>query len=71
MKATLDKIGKRITIPASAEMMLSPGYKLTSLVPTYELIIGIGKDHVGRLIIEKEAHEALLRGEKMTTTTHA
>lgn len=52
-------IGREIYIPSNAKVMAVNEYN-------YEMIIGIGKDHVAYLRMDKEAFEALQSGEKVT-----
>lgn len=59
-------LGRRLVIPASAPVATSSGHTHAMLCDTVDLVIGIGKDHVAYLTMSKEAHTALLNGEKLS-----
>jgi len=58
-------LGKKISIPETAQLFPHDQYISKSYGRGYTLTIGIGNDHTAELIIDKEAHEALMRGEKL------
>jgi hypothetical protein len=64
------KLGKRIEIGSTAHVSLNkPGMKCEWFVPTIQCIIGIGKDHVGYLIMDEDAWKALKKGQKINITS--
>lgn len=65
-KSEVVLLGKEIKIPANAEMFVNKARHSTDwYVDNVELLIGIGKDHTASLIMDRESHEALMRGEKL------
>lgn len=59
-------LGKKINIPANAEMTVNKaGHTTTWYVDNVEILIGIGKDHTATLIMDRDAHKALMAGEKL------
>lgn len=59
-------LGKRIEIGAKAHITKNKtGAKYEFFSPTIELLFGIGKDHVGRLIMDEDAWKALKKGTKV------
>lgn len=59
-------LGKRIEIGARAKINKNkPGYSIEFFVPTVDVVIGIGKDHVARLILDEDAWKALKKGQKI------
>lgn len=59
-------LGKEIHIPANAEMTVNKaGQSTTWYVDNVEILIGIGKDHTATLTMGREAHVALMAGEKL------
>ena len=64
------KLGKRVEIGSTAHATLNkPGAKYEFFTPTVEVLIGIGKDNVGRLIMEQSAWAALKKGQKINITS--
>ena len=65
-------LGKRLEIGARAKVSINkPGFSLTHYEPTVDVLIGIGKDHVARLIMDVGAWEALKNGEEIDIDTLA
>lgn len=61
------KLGKRIEIGATAHVRVNkPGMKVEWFVPTVDVLIGIGKDHVAYLIMDEDAWKALKKGQKVS-----
>jgi hypothetical protein len=59
-------LGKEIKIPANAEMTVNKaGQSTTWYVDHVEILIGIGIDHTATLIMSRDAHAALIAGEKL------
>ena len=59
-------IGKEINIPANAKMTVNKaGSRTTRYVDNVEILIGIGKDYTASLIMDRDAHKALMAGEKL------
>lgn len=57
---------KAVRIPKDTVLETNTmGINLTMYVPSVELIIGIGKDHVAHLVMTQEAFDALQAGEKL------
>lgn len=64
------KLGKRIEIGSTALMHTSKaGSKREWFVPTVEVVIGIGKDHVAYLTMDDDAWKALKKGQKINITS--
>lgn len=60
------KLGKRIEIGSTAHVYVNaPESSVTFHVPSIQLIFGIGKDHVGYLIMDEDAWKALKKGHKI------
>jgi len=60
------KLGKRIEIGATAHVSLNKsGAKYEFFSPTVELLVGIGRDHVARLVMDEDAWKALKKGQKI------
>jgi hypothetical protein len=63
-------LGKRIEIGSKAHISKNrAGAKYEFFTPTIELLFGIGKDHVGRVIMDEDAWKALKRGTKVDVTS--
>ena len=63
-------LGKRIEIGAKSHITKNkPGMKVEFFTPTVQVIIGIGKDHVGYLIMDEDAWGALKKGQKLQIDT--
>lgn len=63
------KFGKELVIPAdSATYEDDDQFHFKIHGPCVSVLIGIGKDHVGHLIMDKAAHEAFLSGEEIHIT---
>lgn len=63
-------LGKEIKIsPKSRITINESGYKVEYFVETVSIIIGIGKDYIAELIMDKEAWEALNNNEEINITT--
>lgn len=59
-------LGKRIEFGAKSHITKNKtGAKYEFFSPTIELLFGIGKDHVGRLILDEDAWKALKKGTKV------
>lgn len=64
------KLGTKMVIsPKSHISVNSPGYSLKYYVNSIEVVIGIGSDHTGHLIMDVDAWEALNNGAKVDVTT--
>lgn len=65
-------LGKRLEIGARSKVAINKaGFTLTHYNPTVDVLIGIGKDYVARLIMDVEAWEALKNGEPIDIDTLA
>lgn len=63
------KLGKEIKISPKAVVHInSPGYKVEYFEETVEVVIGVGKDNVGSLILTKTAWEELNNGAEIIIT---
>lgn len=59
-------LGMRIEIGAKSHITKNKtGATYEFFSPTIELLFGIGKDHVGRVIMDEEAWKALKKGTKV------
>ena len=68
--ATFGRLGRRVEIKVNAKVSVNqPGYSIKFFTETAEVLLGIGKDHVARLVMDKEAWEALKAGEEIGVTT--
>jgi len=64
------RLGKAIRITPKAHCHhAGPGLSIQWNTDTIQIIIGIGKDHTATLIMDTDAHKALLAGEKVHVTT--
>jgi len=62
--------GKRLAIsPKACTSHNKAGFKIEYFVPTVQVLIGIGKDHTGYLVMPEDAWEALNNGETIEITT--
>ncbi len=60
-------LGKRIEIGAKSHITKNKaGAKYEFYTPTIELLIGIGKDHVARLVMDEDAWKALKADRKVS-----
>lgn len=67
---TFGRLGRRVEVPVNAKVSVNePGYGIEFNVPTISVIVGVGKDHVARLVMDTDTWEALKSGEKITTTS--
>jgi len=63
-------LGKRIELGARSHISKNKsGAKYEFFSPTIELLIGIGKDNVARLIMDEDAWFALKKGQKLNVDT--
>lgn len=63
---TKQKLERALFIPASAEMFeRDADHKTEYFTTTYEIVIGIGKDHTAKLIVDHESYLAYLKGAKL------
>lgn len=59
-------LGKRIEFGAKSHVSKNrAGAKYEYFTPTIELLFGIGKDHVGRIVMDEDAWKALKKGTKV------
>lgn len=64
------KLGKRVEIGSTAKVSINkPGFKMEFYTPTVDVVIGIGKDHVARLVMDEDAWKALKKGQKVEITS--
>lgn len=67
---SISSLGKEMKIsPKSTINIYESGYTATFFTETVEVLIGIGNDHVARVVMDVEAYEALKNGEKLHTTS--
>ena len=59
------KIGRQITIPADADLNQNVPPHRDLYGTWYEVIVGIGNDHVAYLTLDREALAALRNGEEI------
>jgi hypothetical protein len=60
-------LGVRIELGAKSHVKKNkPGMKVEFFVPTVDVLIGIGKDHVAHLIMDEEAWKVLKGGETIS-----
>jgi hypothetical protein len=60
------KLGRRMEIGSTAHVSINrPGMKHEWFVPTVEVLIGIGKDHVAYLIMDTDAWQAFKKNQKI------
>jgi hypothetical protein len=63
-------LGKELKFsPKSKVAINKKGWRLEFYTETVELLFGIGDDHVGRIIMDKDAWEALKEGERLDIET--
>jgi hypothetical protein len=63
-------LGKRIELGARSHITKNKtGAKYEFFSPTIELLMGIGKDNVARLIMDEDAWYALKKGNKVSVDT--
>lgn len=66
----LGRLGREIKISPKANITFNkPGFKTEFFVPTVNIVIGIGNDHVADLIMTVDAWEALNKGKEIHITT--
>jgi hypothetical protein len=69
-KQKYERLGREIKISPKALIAVNPaGFKTEHFTPTVEVLIGIGKDHTAKLIMDTEALEALRKWEPIDITT--
>jgi hypothetical protein len=67
---TYGQLGKRLEFGARTCVSKNEaGMKAEFFTPTVEVLFGIGKDHVGRLIMDEDAWLALNKNEKVNIET--
>lgn len=67
---TFGRLGRRVEIKVNAKVSFNkPGYSVKYFTETAEVLVEIGKDHVARLVMDKDAWEALKAGEEIEVTT--
>lgn len=63
-------LGRRIELGSKTHISKNKaGMKVEFFTPTIQVIIGIGKDHVGYLLMDEDAWIALKKGQKVTVDT--
>ncbi len=63
-------LGRRIELGSKSHISKNkPGMEVKFFTPTIQVILGIGKDHVGYLIMDEDAWLALKKGEKIHVDT--
>lgn len=63
-------LGREIRISPKAHVSLNePGRSVTFYTPTIDVLIGIGNDHVGYLLMDEDAWKALNAGEPINIDT--
>lgn len=63
-------LGRRVEFGAKSKVSINkPGMKIEWFVPTVDVLVGVGKDHVANLIMDIEAWEALKKGQKINIET--
>lgn len=63
-------LGKEVKISPKANVTINKeGYEQKFFTESVSVIIGIGKDHVADLIMQRNAWEALKNGEEINITT--
>lgn len=68
---TFGRLGREIKISPKANISVNKaGLKTEWLTETIDVVIGIGKDHVAKLIMDTDAWKALKKGEKINITTN-
>lgn len=63
-------LGKGIKIsPRACVSLNKPGFLVEFYVPTVQVMIGIGNNHTGYLVMEEDAWKALKEGAEVNVTT--
>ena len=63
-------LGRAIRVGANSYVSLNKsGFGIKFHVPTVDLVIGIGKDHVAYLVMDRDAWAALKENQKIDITT--
>lgn len=67
---TFQRLGREIKVSPKANATISKnGFKLEIYMPTVNVVVGIGNNHVADLVMDVAAWEALLDGEEINITT--
>lgn len=67
---TFGALGRTMKISSKSHVSINKsGYSVTYYVPTVDVLIGIGKDHVATLIMDTDAWEALKSMTPINITT--
>lgn len=64
------KLGKRVEFGSNTHVAINqPGMSIEFFTETVQVTFGIGKDHVGYLIMDEDAWKALNKGQKTNIGT--